>query len=293
MTTTGTIDSVLETFSMAFVNAMTASMTETMGSTWSIADGPRSNAISEESGLLRFAVTLEGTLNGIFLLQILRADAVAMAAKLRSESTDGLDTEDSAALLTCIIVVTAKFCLAVAGRYGMVTSRVSVSDESQPLFAHAFSAELVDDDLKYVSLAMSLSPVLIESLALRFNAGSTNPGQQNPGKNLVDKSILETANLKLVMDVELNVTLRFGQRQLTLREVLDLTSGSVIELDRQVEEPVELLLEGKVIARGEAVVIDGNYGLRVTEVSQDFSAHSSIASEALPLHIQDPSDQAK
>jgi flagellar motor switch protein FliN len=50
-----------------------------------------------------------------------------------------------------------------------------------------------------------------------------------------------------------------------------LTSGSVIELDRQVEEPVELLLEGKVIARGEAVVIDGNYGLRVTEVPQPIS----------------------
>ena len=56
-----------------------------------------------------------------------------------------------------------------------------------------------------------------------------------------------------------------------LREVLELTSGSVIELDRQVEEPVELLLEGKVIARGEAVVIDGNYGLRVTEVPQPIS----------------------
>ncbi len=87
-------------------------------------------------------------------------------------------------------------------------------------------------------------------------------GQPNP----------EQVNLQLVMDVELNVTLRFGQRQLALREVLELTSGSVIELDRQVEEPVELLLEGKVIARGEAVVIDGNYGLRVTEVPQPISA---------------------
>jgi flagellar motor switch protein FliN/FliY len=76
----------------------------------------------------------------------------------------------------------------------------------------------------------------------------------------------DPANLDVVMDVELDVTLRFGQRQLTLREVLDLTSGSVVELDRQVDEPVELLLDGKVIARGEAVVIDGNYGLRVTEV---------------------------
>jgi flagellar motor switch protein FliN/FliY len=74
------------------------------------------------------------------------------------------------------------------------------------------------------------------------------------------------------MDVELNVTLRFGKRHLSLREVLELTSGSVVELDRQVDEPVELLLNGKVIAKGEAVVIDGNYGLRVSEVLQPVSS---------------------
>ncbi len=85
-------------------------------------------------------------------------------------------------------------------------------------------------------------------------------------------TVNDSQNFNLVMDVELNVTLRFGQRLLTLREVLDLTSGSVIELDRQVEEPVELLLEGKVIARGEAVVIDGNYGLRITDINQPISA---------------------
>lgn len=92
-----------------------------------------------------------------------------------------------------------------------------------------------------------------------------------------DEPVSEARNLELVLDVELNVVLRFGQRQLSLREVLDLTSGSVIELDRQVEEPVELLLDGKVIARGEAVVIDGNYGLRVTEVPQPIS-HSMLPS---------------
>ena len=75
-------------------------------------------------------------------------------------------------------------------------------------------------------------------------------------------------NLGLVMDVELDVTLRFGQRQLSLREVMELTSGSVVELDREVDEPVELLLEDRVIARGEAVIVDGNYGVRITEVLQ-------------------------
>jgi len=83
-----------------------------------------------------------------------------------------------------------------------------------------------------------------------------------------DPAGADSVNLGLLLDVELNVTLRFGQRQLTLREVMELTAGSVVELDRQVEEPVELLLDGKVIARGEAVVVDGNYGLRVIEVMQ-------------------------
>ena len=73
--------------------------------------------------------------------------------------------------------------------------------------------------------------------------------------------------------MELNVSLRFGQVQLPLREVLDLASGSVIELDRMVDDPVELLLDGKVVARGEAVIVDGNYGLRVTEIAQGMESH--------------------
>lgn len=72
--------------------------------------------------------------------------------------------------------------------------------------------------------------------------------------------------IERVIDVPLAVTLRFGQRHLTLREVLALTTGSLVELDRQVEEPVELVLGDRLIARGEVVVVDGNYGLRVIEV---------------------------
>jgi len=88
-----------------------------------------------------------------------------------------------------------------------------------------------------------------------------------------DERHVNPNNLKLVMDVELNVSLLFGRRQLPLRDVLDLSSGSVVELDRMVHEPVELLLDGKVIARGEAVIVDGNYGLRVTEIPQPITSH--------------------
>ena len=70
----------------------------------------------------------------------------------------------------------------------------------------------------------------------------------------------------MLLDVNLALTLRFGQRDLTLREILDLSSGSVIELDRHVEEPAELLLGDRVIARGQVVTVNGNYGIRVTDL---------------------------
>jgi flagellar motor switch protein FliN len=81
------------------------------------------------------------------------------------------------------------------------------------------------------------------------------------------QTAIREGNLDLLWDVALSLTLRFGQRELLLKEILELSPGTVLELDRQVDEPVELLLDRKVIARGEVVIVDGNYGLRVTEVA--------------------------
>jgi flagellar motor switch protein FliN/FliY len=77
---------------------------------------------------------------------------------------------------------------------------------------------------------------------------------------------MDHRNLHLVMGVELEVTLRFGQRKLPLRQLVELNPGSIVELDKRVHEPVELLLRDKIIARGEVVIVEGHYGLRVTEV---------------------------
>ena len=68
------------------------------------------------------------------------------------------------------------------------------------------------------------------------------------------------------MNIELDVTLRFGGRNILLREILELGAGSVLELDREIQDAADLLLDGKLIARGEVVVVHGNFGLRVTEV---------------------------
>jgi len=75
------------------------------------------------------------------------------------------------------------------------------------------------------------------------------------------------ANLDLLLDVVLEATLRFGQREMLLRDILELRPGSVVELNRRIQEPAELLVAGRVIAHGEVVIVDGNYGLRVTDVA--------------------------
>lgn len=73
-------------------------------------------------------------------------------------------------------------------------------------------------------------------------------------------------NIERLLDVEMNVTVRFGVTEMTLREVVKFGVGTMIELNRTIDEPVELLVNNYPFARGEVVVIDGYYGVRVTDI---------------------------
>jgi len=75
------------------------------------------------------------------------------------------------------------------------------------------------------------------------------------------------AQFQLLQDIELEATLQFGSRELALREILELGPGDVIELDRHVAEPVDLVVGDRIVARGEVVVLSGNFALRITEVA--------------------------
>jgi flagellar motor switch protein FliN/FliY len=232
---------------------------------------PDPRSPEDESEPVRVNLTLVGDVQGEFLLEFRRADAAVLAAKYLQQPTGEFAAEQSDALLKLIEQGMNKFCSAVAEEYGTFTSTASISSEPASDSANVVEATAGDDGGNRISVSMYLNPALAEALALhakQVEAGKMSGETLKPAAAEERQAAGEQLNLQLVLDVELNVTLRFGQRQLALREVLELTSGSVIELDRQVEEPVELLLEGKVIARGEAVVIDGNYGLRVTEVPQ-------------------------
>ena len=74
------------------------------------------------------------------------------------------------------------------------------------------------------------------------------------------------ANIGLILDVALQVTVELGRTKKTIKEVLDLTTGSIVELDRLAGEPVDINVNGKLIAKGEVVVIDENFGVRITDI---------------------------
>jgi flagellar motor switch protein FliN/FliY len=77
----------------------------------------------------------------------------------------------------------------------------------------------------------------------------------------------ERPGIQLLLDVELEATLRFGCRELQLGEILSLGPGDVVQLDRHISDPVDLIVGDKIVAHGEVVLVNGNFGLRVTDVS--------------------------
>ena len=72
-----------------------------------------------------------------------------------------------------------------------------------------------------------------------------------------------------LLDVPVRVTVQIGRSRLTLGELVQLGPGSLIPLDREAHEPADILINGKVVARGEVVTIDNSYGVRITSISKD------------------------
>jgi len=274
MTANQEAERVEEAFVAAFSSAFVKALTGASGSPWLVADVPEAEVTADGVEPVRMKLTLEGSLRGEAVLEFNRASAAVLASQFLRQASDEFGAEQSKALLKLTDAAVMGFRAEVALEHGAFTITVGSTSDPVPEGAKRRQITIADNASKRVSILMYMTPSLIEALSLPSELPGHTGISSEVMRAATEKANREHVNLNLVMDVELNVTLRFGQRQLTLREVLELASGSVVELDRQVEEPVELLLESKVIARGEAVVIDGNYGLRVTEVCHPINSLS-------------------
>ena len=250
-------------FADAFTSSLAEALTQAAGTPFHLKVLDNPDLGTRHGQPVHFRLTADGALHGECYIESYQPQVAELGSKILGQPAAEFREDHSEALAGVISTATAGLTASLAVEFGEITFKV------ERIADLAFGGMLV------VPLAASMEEQPDIPLLLYFDATFLDAlSSQGASKFAVQNGMppLDPVNLKMVMDVELNVSLRFGQRQLPLREVLELASGSVIELDRKVDDPVELLLDGKVIARGEAVIVDGNYGLRVTDVPQPIAA---------------------
>jgi flagellar motor switch protein FliN len=214
------------------------------------------------AGSFGWAATLAGDVEGRFAVLL---DAAVLETPLMGEGTD--QKAGWKELVSETFSAAAGELLARTGKKCKVESCEEIAEQSQISSAFQLrSADrtwtiLVQDESRVVEAKTQpeagAKPAPAtgaqEVLGVRPEAPSPTPGLA-PG-------------LELLLDVELEATLRFGAREMPLGEILDLGPGDVVELDRHVADPVDLIVGDKIVARGEVVLVNGNFALRVTEVA--------------------------
>jgi flagellar motor switch protein FliN/FliY len=248
-----------EKFAASFAEALAASIAVAVGQPWPLEVPAYSDSSAKHGVPLHYRLRLDGSLRGECYAEFYEPQISLLLEKMAQQPAEMTSEERADAFAKVVLAALPVLTESLSSPYGTVT--VNMDRVSGLAFGGMFVVSLAAAaDPSGAPVLLYFDTHLLESLVVG-KGEDKEERQVNPN------------NLKLVMDVELNVSLRFGRRQLALREVLDLSSGSVVELDRMVDEPVELLLDGKVIARGEAVIVDGNYGLRVTEIPQHVASH--------------------
>ena len=139
----------------------------------------------------------------------------------------------------------------------------------------------IDDEVERIMLeelaraeSLGASPSMVDMMASTSEIEMPAPAPKDIpvvkpvelGKFERTESTGQPKNIDILMDVKLPVAIELGRTEMTIRDILGLSAGSVVELNKLAGEPVDLLVNNKTIARGEVVVVDENFGLRVTSL---------------------------
>ena len=212
-----------------------------------------------DSGSFGWEATLEGDQLGRFSVTV---DAAVLDASLIGEGPgQKVGWEE---LLREVAESAAGQLLAKAGRKCRVASFASADVSSQ--VSQAF--QLRRGDRAWTILVRDETSEQVNApQGEKAAAAAEALADPAPPRDFVEVPHGLSPGLELMLDVELEATLRFGCREMPLGEILELGPGDVVELDRHVTDPVDLIVGDKIVARGDVVLVNGNFGLRVTEVA--------------------------
>ena len=120
----------------------------------------------------------------------------------------------------------------------------------------------------------------IETTAASDSTVTVQPVQFASFEDLDQVQGPQNQNLNILLDVKLQLTVELGRTELPIKKVLELTKGSIVTLNKAAGEPVELYANGKLIAYGEVVVIEDNFGLRITHITDPAKRLNSLGANA-------------
>ncbi len=218
------------------------------------AGGTASQSTGDAPAGGQWAITLaaEGGLRAACVLTIDEDSAAALAAMLGT-SDDATAVEDA---VRDLIEQAVSATLAREQAMGMQLSVRAVTKNDAPPSGTAQSSGAI--------AAPNLpAPMQVGYYAVLAPTVTGGKVRQEKKSSAADQ---HAARLDAILDIDLPVVVRFGRTEMPLRAVTRIAPGSVIDLGRSPDDPVELLVSDRVVARGEVVVVGGNYGIRIVDV---------------------------
>jgi flagellar motor switch protein FliN len=240
-----------------------------------------SHALPAASSDVWYTVVAGGAVHGEMTLRLPSASGARLARKFLGETEpapDGAAVEPITAeqkealeeLLRQIAGLAATALGATAG--GEVQLHLSASAAPSWSSGAVVCLETHGEAGTSTIVEIQISPALAAALQPRVQAPTQASAQPPPPSS----TLSPPSSYRRLMDVGLDVKLRFGTRHMLLRDVLALSAGVVVELENTLHSPVDLLLDGRLIAQGEVVIVDGKYGLRITDVVDPAPAIGSL-----------------
>ena len=283
----------LHPFIAALCKAICEVFTKTFGSDWTVEISQRP-LTNQDAAAVWFGFLLSGDVQGEAALQISLHDAGLLANKFVADPEKpkaDFDVTDKQVVQEILQQVLESAAASLKEQFGQITPKV-IAIGPPAWDGLTVLLDVAGGLWGGSSLQLRLNNDLVAAMSPKPSADAAPPPAESASASTVSGAHEERVSIateapELFWDVDLNeglasisgkdfevlrktdlqLTMRFGTRTLTLKDVLGLSSGSIIKLDREVQAPADLMLGEKIVGRGEVVIVDGNFGVRVTEVA--------------------------
>jgi flagellar motor switch protein FliN/FliY len=240
-------------------------------------DANKNTSVIPPMAIVKVAVS--GAVEGKMKVAIAPGLATGIGALMMGEEEaigkETMDEDDLDATKEIISNVLGSFSTALGGqkllpKLSFAVEAITFVDTADSIdfagmhtaYIHSMQLQDITDQIIFVTDGAIEKALGNEAKTESSSSGSK--GEKSVAAN--DLSSEEMRNIALIMDVQLPVRVRIGSKKMLLKDVLSMDIGSVIELNQLANDPLEILVGDKVVAMGEVVIVDGNFGVQITEI---------------------------